>query len=218
MAEVHYRYTALTQEQMKILNLARKIGYKKVILFLDNLINDQTSLDFILKQPDSAFQTISELQVQIKQLTDRMTAIEKNVVIDKSDEKIEDQKKRRDWNDLLQDWTSPEIRELALEIQNRILSQFQSIIHGITGTEYFFSKGKKGPKNCFTILALRKKKLAIRVRFEPNNSIDPQNMLKEKVYKPWFFLGNGQERELQIDSITQIDNAMHLIAQSYSLT
>ena len=67
------------------------------------------------------------------------------------------------------------------------------------------------------ILALRKKKLAIRVRFEPNNSIDPQNMLKEKVYKPWFFLGNGQERELQIDSITQIDNAMQLISQSYNL-
>lgn len=218
MSEVQYRYTALTEEQMKILNLARKIGYKKVILFLDNLSNDQTSLDFILKQPDSAFQTISELQDQIKLLNDRMTAIEKTTAIEKIEEVKEKKPIRRNWDDLLSNWTSPEIKKLALTIQNRILSEYQNVIHGITGTDYFFSTGKKGPTHCFTILSLRKKKLAIRVRFDPDRSSDPRNILKEKVYKPWFFKGNGQERELQIEHFQQIDDAMHLIAQSHNLT
>lgn len=215
MTEVHYRYTALTQEQMKILNLARKIGYKKAILFLDNLSGDQTSLDFILKQPDSAFKTISELQEQIEILTIRMNAIEKVPAFEKIDEVIEE--KRRDWNFYLNDWTSPEVREMALEIQKRILGKYENVIHGITGTEYFFCKGKKGPTSTFSILAIRKKKLAIRVRFDPNNSIDQNNMLKEKVYKPWFFLGNGQERELQIENISQLEGALYMIDQSYNL-
>lgn len=216
MAEVHYRYTALTEEQIKILNLARKIGYKKVNLFLENLSKDQASLDFILKQPDSSFQTIADLQNQLVLVSDRITKLEKA-----SDVRVEDQEEekttRRNWEDLLNNWTSPNIKKMALSLTNTILRKYPDALHGITGTEYYFSKVKKGPTNCFTILGLRKKKLAIRVRFDPTSSSDPHKMLKEKVYTPWYFLGNGQERELQINNEDQIDNVMQMIIQSYSL-
>ncbi len=216
MAEVHYRYTALTDEQIKILNLARKIGYKKVNLFLENLSNDQASLDFILKQPDSSLQTISDLQNQLVLVSNRITKLE-NASNIRVEEQEEEKTTRQNWEDRLNNWTSSDIKKMALSIKNTILRKYPDALHGITGTEYYFSKAKKGPTNCFTVLGLRKKKLAIRVRFDPTSSSDPHQLLKEKVYTPWYFLGNGQERELQINNDNLIDNAMQMIIQSYNL-
>jgi len=216
MAEVHYRYTALTDEQIKILNLARKIGYKKVNLFLENLSNNQASLDFILKQPDSSLQTISDLQNQLVLVSNRITKLE-NASNIRVEEQEEEKTTRQNWEDRLNNWTSSDIKKMALSIKNTILRKYPDALHGITGTEYYFSKAKKGPTNCFTVLGLRKKKLAIRVRFDPTSSSDPHQLLKEKVYTPWYFLGNGQERELQINNDNLIDNAMQMIIQSYNL-
>lgn len=131
-------------------------------------------------------------------------------------EKKQDKKQRPTWESTL-NWVNPEIKELASKIKNDIINNYKVFIHKPTGSDYQFYKSKKSPKSVFTVIMLRKKGIMIRVRYDPTISINPNKLLKDKVYKGWFFGGRGQEREFFIENTKQIDDALKLITQSYEL-
>jgi len=124
-------------------------------------------------------------------------------------------KEKKDWNDRLY-WTKPEIKDIALDLKSKIIAEIRNIEHQISGRDYIFSKGKRNPRSLFAVLMLRKKWVAVRIRYDPAITRDLLNLVGNKSYH-WFFKGNGQEREMKIKSVAEIEEAIKLIKKSYEL-
>ena len=124
-------------------------------------------------------------------------------------------KKKQDWNDLLS-WTTPEMKTIALDLKSKISSISRNIQHQISGRDYIFSKGKRNPRSLFAVIMLRKKWVAVRVRYDPTTTQDSLNLVGEKTYN-WFYKGTGQEREIKIKNANEIDEAINLIKKSYDI-
>jgi len=120
------------------------------------------------------------------------------------------------WEKMLT-WVEPQTKELALRTIKDIRDGFRDVVDKPSGKYYRFFKGREGSTTCFAALILTKKKIHVRVRIDPNSFSDPQHWLVDQVYKGWFMPGRGQEREFLLDSNSQLDYAMKLIAQSYAL-
>lgn len=133
--------------------------------------------------------------------------------IEKIDPDLKEEK--QDWDDRLA-WTTPEIKTVALDLKSKVIANFRNIQHQMSGWDYLFSKGKRNPRSVFAVLMLRKKWVAIRLRYDPQTTRDPLNLIGEKSYS-WFISGNGQEREMKIRKIDEIEDALKLIRKSYEL-
>jgi hypothetical protein len=126
-----------------------------------------------------------------------------------------DLKEKQDWNYRLS-WTTPETKNIALDLKSKIIAISRNIQHQVSGIDYVFSKGKRNTRSLFAAIMLRKKWVAIRVRYDPSTTLDPLNIVGEKTYN-WFFKGNGQEREMKIKNSDEIEEAIKLIKKSYEL-
>lgn len=122
---------------------------------------------------------------------------------------------KRSWEDKL-DWTSPEVRDIALNLKKAVETEYEDVVSRQSGSRYVFGKGGKGQKNRFLVITIQKNGLMIRVRFDPERSSDPKGMLNDHVYN-WFMKGNGEERQFHITNISQLEDALHLVSQSYNL-
>jgi predicted transport protein len=101
-------------------------------------------------------------------------------------------------------------------LTNNILNKFPEILHKPIGRYYCFYRGRISSRSRFVAIILHKNDISIRIRADPKTLSDPKNLLKEKVYKGWFFgHGRGQEREFKVTDKGQLNYAMELIKQSY---
>lgn len=125
---------------------------------------------------------------------------------------------RATWDEKLK-LASDNVRELVKVLTNRIVSELRDVIQQPIGDDYQFFREKKTSRNRFAVLMLRKNWVSIRIRADPKTFKDERNWTEGKVYKGWFFThGVGQEREFKIDGIEQLDYAMELIRQSFTIS
>jgi len=129
--------------------------------------------------------------------------------------KNESKSRNRTWKEQL-DWAEPETKKIALKLKTEI-EKWSNISGRASGSDYIFSKGESTRSNYFVALMVQKKRVPVRIRFDPNSSNDPYKLLKDRNYK-WFFNGQYQEREFYVENLTDIDKALELITQSYTLT
>lgn len=114
-------------------------------------------------------------------------------------------------------WVDDNTRELVRELTLQIAS-LGSVTHKPTGTDYIFYRGTPSAKSSFAVLLLRKEGIRVRLRVDPATFKDPNKWLSDKVYKPWFFKLNGQERTFDMKDKSQMPYAMELIKQSYDIS
>jgi predicted type IV restriction endonuclease len=124
-------------------------------------------------------------------------------------------KKRKNWHDRLE-WTTPPARDMALKLVAEVMKKFPDASHGISGTDYYFAKGKRSQQTLFLTITIQKNRLNTRVRFDPQTGKDPSGMVEDRDYE-WFFKGRGKERNMKILDIKNISQALEVINQSYNL-
>jgi predicted transport protein len=119
----------------------------------------------------------------------------------------------RVWEKKLE-WVDQSTRDATRALMNRIL-QLKDVTAKASGPDYIFCKGQPSDKTRFVGLFLMKPALKVRVRTDPATTRDPKKWLSARTYN-WLFR-TANEKEFKISSINQIDYAMELIKQSYSL-
>ncbi len=119
------------------------------------------------------------------------------------------------WEKMLM-WVDDNTRNIVDALTKSILNRFDNVSHKTSGRYYIFYKGKPTTKSVFAAFLLTKKYLKVRIRTDPRTLRDPERVLKERVYRGWFFK-TGQEREFKITEKDQMDYAIELIKQSYAL-
>jgi predicted transport protein len=111
-------------------------------------------------------------------------------------------------------WVTPTVRELANALIDRT-SQLRDVNPKPSGPDYKFYRGKPSTTSIFAGLFLTQNVLKVRIRTDPAKTLnDPMKLVSERTYK-WFF-GSG-EKEFRITNMSQLDYAIDLIKQSYSL-
>lgn len=121
----------------------------------------------------------------------------------------------KNWQSLFE-WVDENVKEIVKELINEILA-FGNITHAPHSKYYHFYKGESTTKNTFVVFLLTKKKLNVRIRTDPRTFRDHTGLVKDKIYKGWFFK-QGQEREFQIENLNQIKVAIELIKYSYQIS
>ena len=110
-------------------------------------------------------------------------------------------------------WVNPKIKELTQTLHNQI-AKLGNVDHVPSGPDYKFYKGKRSSDSIFVGMFLTHDALKIRIRTDSTLN-DPKKWVSERTYK-WFF--QSGEKEFIIKDVSQLDYAMELIKQSYSLS
>jgi len=113
-------------------------------------------------------------------------------------------------------WVDENTRNIAEQLTDNIGYKLKDVLPLTSGRYLCFYKGEPSTKSIFAAFLLTKKYLKVRIRTDPRTLRDPNRLLKEKVYRGWFFK-QGQEREFTMTNKDQIDYAMELIKHSYAL-
>jgi len=121
---------------------------------------------------------------------------------------------KRDWNMKLE-WANPDVKTLILDLKNEV-EKLPNVGGRVSGSHYLFYKNQDKPTTRFVAMVAQKKRVAVRVKYDPKTSKDPSNLLKEKVYR-WFFRGKYQERETYLEDRSQFNEILDLIKQAYNL-
>jgi predicted transport protein len=111
-------------------------------------------------------------------------------------------------------WVNPQIKQLANDLIEKV-AKFGNIDHGPSGPDYKFYKGKRTSTSIFCGLFLTHDTLKIRIRTDPTKTSDPHKWLSERTYK--WFMPSGNEKEFIIKDTNQLEYAIELIKQAYSL-
>jgi predicted transport protein len=120
------------------------------------------------------------------------------------------------WEKKLEDNDS-QVKLLVKDLMLSIVKEFSDLTTELSGDDFQLFRGQIGLGNRFAVLMLRKDGITIRLRANPRTLIDPQKWITEKTYKWYFNDGNGEEKEIKITEKEQIDYAVELLKQSYSL-
>ena len=119
----------------------------------------------------------------------------------------------RSWEAKLK-WVTPTVRELANALIDRT-SQLRDVNPKPSGPDYKFYKGNPSSTSIFAGIFLTQNVLKVRIRTNSAKTLnDPKKWVSERTYK-WFF--SSGEKEFRITNMSQLDYAMELIKQSYSL-
>jgi hypothetical protein len=108
-------------------------------------------------------------------------------------------------------------RALVSQLIERVESELPEVFHVPKHRWCYFYKGRSQRlESLFAVLTITKQKLHIRIGVDPSKFIDMNNITKP--YKRWFFKTREQERDFSINRPEQLDYALELLQQAYSLT
>ena len=124
-------------------------------------------------------------------------------------------KHRKDWKARLE-WVDASTRTLVYQLIERVEDELPQVFHVPKHKWYYFYKGEsEKPESLFAVLTITKRKVHVRVGVDPGEFIDKKNLTKP--YKKWFFKTKVEERDFTVDRPEQLDYALELLQQSYSL-
>jgi DNA modification methylase len=128
----------------------------------------------------------------------------------------EQPKYRKNWKARLE-WVNAGTRALVSQLIERVESELPEVFHVPKHRWCYFYKGRSQRlESLFAVLTITKQKLHIRIGVDPSKFIDMNNITKP--YKRWFFKTREQERDFSINRPEQLDYALELLQQAYSLT
>jgi len=124
-------------------------------------------------------------------------------------------KYRKDWKARLE-WVDASARTLVSQLIERVEDKLPQVFHVPKHRWYYFYKGESGkPESLFAVLTITKRKVHVRVGVNASKFIDKSNLTKP--YKKWFFKTKVEERDFTVSRPEQLDYALELLQQSYSL-
>jgi len=212
--------------------LLEKHGFgREIYKFLNDAISSKPSIAIIIDERTAELDEVLgmlPLKAEIKELRTferEGVGLSVHAHLLSTEEAVEEEEKgerkelpghMKSWEARLK-WTTPENRELLRKLLERVKSEFPEISQKPRYKWYYIYKGKgKGLKSLFVVLMIQKKKVSIRIKADPAKFKDVQGLTKK--YKGWFFARKYEEREFSISTSEQIDYAIDLIKQSYSIS
>ncbi|MFX0198236.1 MAG: hypothetical protein ACFFCW_19125, partial [Candidatus Hodarchaeota archaeon] len=124
-------------------------------------------------------------------------------------------KYRKDWKGRLK-WVDASTRTLVYQLIERVEDELPGVSHIPKHRWYYFYKGEsERPESLFAVLTITKRNVHVRVGIDSSKIIDKKNLTKP--YKNWFFKTKVEERDFTVNRPEQLDYALELLQQSYSL-
>jgi len=231
---INMLYEEINRDIVLKATIQKTTGSPEVYRFISTLLSKPPRIIVIVDKKTSEIEeackvlkyqpSIVELKIFSREDAENVQAylFEPVSIVEKAIEKAKEGEKLtprhyRDWESMLA-WVNDNVREIVYSLKNEIMS-LRNVVPVIHGKYLCFYKGKPSIRSIFAVFLLTKEALNIRIRVEPSTFKDPKGLLKNKVYKGWFFKrGAGQEREFKIKSKEQIPYAMGLIKQSYEIS
>jgi predicted transport protein len=227
-------YDEIRSDKLLRAYVEKAIGSQEIYHFLSRLLSNPPQIVIVIDQKTEEVKEACQVlryQTSIVEFKTFLREDAENVhahlfrplyAIEEIPEKGKKERERRplpehykSWKKMLQ-WVDESTQSLVEGLSTTIRNTLVNVNEVTHGRYYCFYKGKPSTKSIFAALLLTKKYLKVRIRTDPRTLRDPERLLKEKIYKGWFFK-QGQEREFNLTDEDQIDYAMELIIRSYAL-
>jgi predicted transport protein len=214
-------YSEITKDKLKKAYVENKIGSPEIKGLLYELLQTSPKIVVVIEENGE------EVQEACSQLKAEPLIVEFKTFVKEDDPtkhlhlfapifktktdgtRGEKTKEYESWNEKLAR-TNPNLREIALELESKIMTLGK--ISTLTKTRKAYAKGKYSFQSCFVILEITDKSIIARMEADPNDFKDPQNWSEGGVRNIMFFSHGSQ---IKITKKEQIDYAMSLIKQAF---